>query len=129
MAIGCTTDFDLAGFGTLEVRWITFSWIRHHLGNYLQQLIHTGTGLRRHKAHRDKVSLTQCQLERIVQPCRREILTLLQVRLHQFLVHLHHLVDDTGVRVGSIENIGRISGRFEEAVNNVGPTTSRQVDG
>jgi hypothetical protein len=57
----------------------------------------------------------------------RQLLALLQVELHQRLVHLHHLVDQRIVRTLDVAEIGGVGHRVEVAVAHA--PVGRQVDG
>ena len=75
-------------------RRVALRRIRHQPREDVEQLRDAGAGLGGDEAHRHQVALAQRLLERVVQLLRRQLLALLEVQRHQFLVDLDHLVDD-----------------------------------
>jgi hypothetical protein len=77
-----------------------------------------GAGARGHEAHGHEVPFAQRLLERRVELLRGELLALLEVEVHQFLVDFHHLVDERRVR-GLHRREIRIAIGIEEAIHDV----------
>ena len=97
-------------------RGVGLQWARHQSREDIQQLIYARTGLRRNEAHRDQMSAAQRPLKGIMQLLGADLLTLLQVDLHQLFVELHHLVDDLRVRGVDVGEVRRVAVRGEEAI-------------
>jgi hypothetical protein len=85
----------------VERRWVALHGIRHQLDDDVEEFPDTGAGARRDKADRHQVTLAQRLLERVVQLLGGQLLTLLEVELHQLLVDLDDLVDQGLVRLGN----------------------------
>ena len=105
---------------------VAFSRVGQELHDHVEQLADSGAALRRGKHHRDEMAFAQRALERLVQLVGAH-LALLEVRLHQLLVDLDHLVDELAVRFFHRAEIGLARGR-EEAVRYPGAAAGRQVE-
>ena len=75
------------------------------------------------------MTLSQRQLECIVKLLGGQVLTLLEVGLHQLFVHLHHLIDDPGLGFADTREVGALTGGVEETVHHLGAALGRQIDG
>ncbi len=120
------------GYGLLagiEGRWIALFRVGHELGDDVQKLADAGPRLCRREADRHQVPLAQGRLERVMELFRLQILTLLQVKLHELLVHFHDLVDDAGMRVRHRGERDTVALRIEETVDNFFLVSGRQIDG
>ena len=109
-------------------RWVALGRVRHEPLEHPQQLCDPRAALGRGKAHRHQVPLAQRLLERVVQLLGRDLLALLQVKRHEPLIELDHLVDDLRVRRLDRGEVGRPSVRLEEAVHHRIPAPGRQVE-
>ena len=107
---------------------IAFRRVRHQLQQHVDQLGDAGAGLGRAEADRHEMILAQRLLERVVQLLGRDLLALLEVDGHQFLVDLDHLVDDLRVRVLDSRKVGGLAVRLEEAVDDRLAALGRQVE-
>jgi hypothetical protein len=115
------------GRGFHERRRIALRRVRRELGEDIEEFLDAGPGSRGSEAHRDQMSFTQRLLEGRVQLLGRKLLALLEVDLHQLLVHLDHLVDQGGVRRLHRREIGIAIG-IEEAVDDILAPMGGKVD-
>ena len=75
------------------------------------------------------MALAQGLLEGVVQLFRRQVLALLQVDLHQGLVHFDHLVDDPAMGLLDAGEVGRGAAGLKETVHHPPAAIGREVDG
>ena len=73
--------------------------------------------------------LAQGLFEGVVELLGLELGALLQIELHQLLVHFDHLIDDLAVGLLHAGEVRTLAGGLEEAVDDVPPLVRRQVDG
>ena len=73
-------------FTTHELRRISFGWIRHQARDDIEQFRDPRAALARCEAHGHQVPLAHGLLEGVMQLLRLELLTLLEIKLHQLLV-------------------------------------------
>ncbi len=109
-----------------ERRRVALGRVRREVDDDVEQRLDPHDVLRRGEAHRDQVAFAQRLLERRVQ-LLRAYFTLLEVFLHQRLVHFHHLVDERRVRLLDRGEI-RLAVGIEEAVDHLFSALGGQVD-
>ena len=115
-----------ASGGNVDVHGrIALGRIGQQLDDHIQQLADAGAGPGRGEHDRDQVAFAHRALERLVQRLGRDV-ALLEVGLHQLLVHLDHLLDQFLVRFFDRGEIGFAGGR-EEAVRHLARAGRRQV--
>src|SRR4030095_7459337 len=74
------------------------------------------------------MSGAQRAFDRLVQLIRAQPLALLEVELHQRIVHLDHLIDELIVRGGDRTEIGVACWRRKETVDDAAPVIDREVE-
>ena len=104
-----------AAGGHVEINGrVALGRIGQQVDDDIEQLGDAGAGLRRGEHHRDQVPFAHCALERLVQGIGLD-LALVEIDLHQLLVHLDHLLDQLPVRFLDRGEVGLARGR-EKAV-------------
>ncbi len=127
--VWCDADgLDRSAFALQIEGWITLGRARHKPHQYLQKLWNTGARLGGDETDRDQVGLAKGLLEGVVQLLRGQILALLQVKLHELFVDLHHLVDDLAVGLRYGGKVRLFPSWLKEAIDHALAAVRRQVD-
>ena len=118
----------IIAFALVEYGWITFQRVRHQALENVKQFGNARTGRCRHKTDGDQVTFAQRLFERFMQLFRLQVLSLLEIDLHQFFVDFHHLVDDS--LVSSIDGIKRRLGAvwLKKTIDNTLALGIRKID-